>query len=320
MLSTRAIANLLVITFVAAVGAGCGSGKPSAPTPTSPTRPAAQQLEIRGLSSAITKGASIRLQAVITTAGPERDCTPRTQWATDDSAVARVSSDGILTAVISGFATVTATCDGLTASQRARVEAIVGRPWVYGRDVTLYPQMPGLSLLSQPSASLEFLDGPLAGERHPQSDLPSMANLTVPVTVRASARFYETTEFVLAETTEAFSNGHDATWAIPMTYVGDPNTETYVESVSGSGPRHTFAPRSAGLIEVGTFWVEDDPSSATYLTAQLWCEGRLLAQNIKRGGGNSGIAITQPIAAPSACEVRLSGAVTRYRLTITYPH
>jgi hypothetical protein len=316
---TNAVSDRPFIALAAALlimSAACGA------TPTTATPPV-QQLQIVGIPASVAKGASIPLRAVIVSGHVQEEDCAGAQWAIDDGNVAKISSQGVLTGLLTGFANVTVTCRGLTSSARARVEGPVGRPWVYGRDVQLFSLSCGAvggSCRTVPDVTIDFLDGPRAGERHSQSDLPGMSGLVLPITIRASARFYGTAVFVLAESTAGFNNGHDAIWTIAMTYVGDSLTDTYIDVPYHRDVRRPFATRGPGTVEVGTFWLNGDPTSNEVLAPELWCGGQLL-QRVEQRNGHSGITISQSIAEPTSCEVRASGyGGTQYRLTITYPH
>lgn len=239
-------------------------------------------------------------------------------WTIDDPRVATISPAGLLTAQVTGYATVTASCDQRSAQALLKVSAV--NPYTliivaYDREV---PSEFGVKTV------MEFLDGPRAGERVTTDWIFSdgLTNITWPVRVRFSADDYAPVEFVLAESTGTRRNSksHLFDFRVPMTFTPDAATDTYVRRMSETDMEiaHPFVMRQPGTVDVRTWWSVDYNDT---LAVQLWCNGALLASRTQLFG-SAGHGLTHDAPA-GACETRLRqgkrDAYTHYRVAIRYP-
>ena len=296
---------------------GCGGDRGVEPTaPSSPGNPPLS-LKISGVPASLAPGASTQLRAEATLAdGTTRQCAA--SWSVSDTRVATVDAAGLLTGGITGYVTVMGACEGLTVTADTKTSAVCPyRLVIVAVDGEVETEF-GVA------ATLEFLDGPRAGERiQTGSVFNAVASNTVwPVRVRLTADSYETTDFVLAETTGTRRNKTSSLFdfRLPMTFRPDPLTDTYVRTMSRSEMEiaHPFAVAVPGLVEVRTWWSVDYND---ILHVELWCAGQLLRAVSQRFGSN-GDGFGHTVATPGACELRLrqskSDANTRYRVAIRY--
>ena len=112
---------VLVVTLTVLVGAGCSSSKssPTAPTPVAPAppppapvtpvAPTISSVTVTGTSSFTESGARSQFTATVTLSdGKSEDRTGTATWMTSNAAVATVSSQGLVTVLASGDASITA--------------------------------------------------------------------------------------------------------------------------------------------------------------------------------------------------------------------
>ena len=304
--------------------AACRGASPTAPPgpaiPESPRSPLASELRIGGVPPALTPGATAQLtaQAVLVT-GTLRDCAA--VWSVDDASVATVSPAGLLTGGNTGYVNVTASCEGLTARTETKVEALrTFRLSVFPYDKALEPP-PAMKLVR---ATMEFLDGPRAGQHVAWTVLEHepLSDVAWPVKVRFTAESYEPKEFILSEATGARHNSMSPLFDfhVPMTFVPDAMTDTYVRTMSDTEMviAHPFTTRAPGPVQVRTWWMVDYND---HLSIELWCGGRML-RSLTQLGASRGDGFTHDVVAPGACEPRLrqhkSDAWTNYRVAIKY--
>lgn len=330
--STRQGVSAAVILGVA-LTSGCSKAGPTAPATVNasvPVLPPAPTLRIVGLPEIVQKSSRTPLTAEIVSTGPEQ-CPLQPVWSVDNSTLA-VLAGGCdrcappvnaheLLVKYSGYVNVTATCGALTATQRVRIEdaspvADVSDPIVGGG--------------GEAGSEIELLDGARKGERFPASTFYSLnkAGLVFPLRARLTARFFEPREFEFSSaTSNGFARGFpDSTFSIPMTFVGDANTDTYtccnVPTYDEPISRYPFTTKRTGLIEVSLYHDGGDSSRAG-VTVELWCSGALVQrQNTDQFPPYAGVAISQQVAGPAACEVRAArtGNTFYYRIATTYPH
>ena len=176
-------------------------------------------------------------------------------------------------------------------------------------------------------ATMEYLDGARQGEKvaFGESNRLRMTSATWPVKVRFAARDYQSREFIFDESTASelfpdYGVGPAALFTIPMTFVPQPDTDTYVgalnpERRTGS---HPFAPHGSGVVHVRSWWDLGSDHSADP-TLELWCGGQRLRREF---APNNGGELVQPVAGRSSCEVQMSTPYSNveYRVAITYPH
>jgi hypothetical protein len=234
--------------------------------------------------------------------------------------VASISPTGLLTGRITGYTTVIASCAGLTARSEARVAASVS----YTLNLVAYDS--ALTALGcGVAATMEFLDGPLAGQHVPTACgepflPPARYGGTLPLKVRFTAESYEPKDFVLAESTGT-PRGTRVVWdfRVPMTFVPDPLTDTFVRMVSSADKEisYPFFLRAPGTVRVRNWWSLD---FADNFFVELWCGGQRLQHIIEFGGSAGGF--TQDVQSAGQCEVKLQphiNGTTPHRIALTYP-
>ena len=121
--------RLLLVGVIAALSAACGDDGPKMPTaptvvePPSATEPTITSLSVMGDPVLMGVGETVRLSLVATLSdGSTRDIDPTlAEWRSSDPAVATVASDGVVTAVRAGQATISATYE----QQEAELEMLV---------------------------------------------------------------------------------------------------------------------------------------------------------------------------------------------------
>jgi Bacterial Ig-like domain (group 2) len=306
-----------MVMLVAA--SACGHSSPTSP-PTSPTEPTVSQLRISGLPASLGPGATAQMtaQEVLTNA-TVKDCAAT--WSVDDAQVAGVSPTGLLTARSMGYATVVASCEGLTARGETKVEATVAYT------LNVVPFDSALTKYGCVAATMEFLDGPLAGRRTPictgPNDTwlqPSQYGATMPVRVRFTAESYDPKEAVLAESTGS-PRATRVVWdfPVPMTFVPDPLTDTFVGTVSFKKEiSYPFTVGAPGKVRVRSWWSLDYNDR---VSLELWCGGQRLQRTWSLSGATGG-GFSQDVQSPGQCEVKVQpdiNGTTLHRLAITYP-
>jgi len=308
-----------VIRFAALVvvslATGCASDSPSAPAPVPPA-PGFSALRVSGLLPELAPGAVAQLKAeVVLTVGTVKECVAT--WSVDDTRVATISPTGLLTARLTGYASVTATCQGLSARSETRVTAANPYTLIIVAYDSEVPSEFGVV------TEMEFLDGPSAGQRVTTSWIftNGLPGVTWPVRVRFTAVDFAPKDFVLAESTGKRRNSNSPLFdfRVPMTFVADAQTDTYVRTMSREVMQisHPFTMRQPGPVQVRTWWSVDYNDR---LFVELWCNGEMLATRTQLFG-SAGSGFTQD-APPGSCETRLrqskSDAGTHYRVAIKY--
>ena len=305
-----------VVLVGVAMAAGCAQDSPSAPAPV-PAPPGIASLRVSGMPAELSPGGTVQLKAeVILANGSVKECLA--VWSVDDSRVVVVSTTGLVTAGLTGFASVTASCEGLSAQAAAKVTALNPYKLVIVAYDSEVPSEFGVS------TEMEFLDGPSAGQRVPTGWVwtNGLPDVTWPVRVRFTAEDYEPKEFVLAESTGKRRNSTSPLFdfRIPMKFVADAQTDTYVRRMSKAESQmaHPFTMRVPGPVQIRTWWSVDYNDR---LSVELWCNGAMLAARTQLAG-SAGSGLTQDAPAGS-CETRLrqskSDASTHYRVAIRYP-
>ena len=121
--------RLLLVGVIAALSAACGDDGPKMPTaptvvePPSATEPTITSVSVMGDTVLMGVGETVRLSLVATLSdGSTRDIDPTlAEWRSSDPAVATVASDGVVTAIRAGQATISATYE----QQEAELEMSV---------------------------------------------------------------------------------------------------------------------------------------------------------------------------------------------------
>src|SRR5262249_47479799 len=157
--------------------------------PTAATNPAVSgapatiaDVRIANLPAALAPGASVQLRSTLVLKdGTEEDCAA--VWTIDNGRVASVSSTGLLTGTMAGYANVTASCEGL--SRRGEVKVTGPDPYsliIVAHDSEV-PTDAGLE------ATMEFLEGPRVGQRISIGSVytAGVTNVEWPVRVRFTA-------------------------------------------------------------------------------------------------------------------------------------
>ena len=127
-------------------------------------------------------------------------------------------------------------------------------------------------------ANMEFLDGPRAGQRVAWTILEHepLSDVAWPW-VRFTADSYEPKDFILSEATGRRRNSmsHLFDFHVPMTFVPDTMTDTYVRTMSETESiiAHSFTMRVPGAVQIRTWWMVDYND---HLIIELWCGGRML--------------------------------------------
>lgn len=311
------------------LAAGCGSKQaPTAPSSgnssnSAPAPPVVSTLRIAGLPGAVSPGSSTQLMAEIVQGPSVKDC-PAT-WNADNAPVATISSSGLLTAALTGYAMITASCEGLSARVEVKVEArnpyaLVLHPY----DSELRNDYPESSYGVR--ATVEFLDGPRTGEKVTTTGT-SWSELTGvptwPIRVRLTARDYESRDFVIAESTGHRRNPSSSVFDLPieMRFTPDASTDTYVRRMTTeqSEISHPFTMRVPGTVEVRTWWSVDYKDR---LGITLSCNNQAIG-NVTQMEGSAGDGYSWYVGTPGPCAVTLrqylSDAYTFYRVAIRYP-
>jgi|SRR5215471_11798355 len=314
----------LIMLTLAAVTA-CGRSTPTAPAaaPAAPPADVAIQLRISGLPPSLQAGTTAQLTAQeVLKSGAVSDCAAAS-WSVNDGQIASVSPAGLLTARAAGYTTVIASCAGLTARSDARVETTVSYV------LTVEPHDSALTRYGCVESTLEFLDGPVAGQRiaicsapylDPPALLPERYGGTFPLKVRITAEGYDSTDVVIAESTGTPSGTRASlTVPVPMTFVPDPVTDTFVSDVSFRHEiAYPFTLRAPGSVRVRNWWSLDYNDK---IDVSLWCGGQRLQHAYEqRAAVNGGFTVDVPSAGP--CEVKLQpdfNGSTLHRVAITYP-
>jgi hypothetical protein len=299
---------------------GCG-GAPT--TPSESGTSASSPLRITGLPAALTPGTSAQLTALVGAQGAGRACAA--SWSVDNLRAAEVSSTGELTGLAIGYVTVTASCEGVDARGETRVTGPApanAKILAYDRDVR---SVFGVA------ATMQFLDGPRVTQLveteplfpfQPRPD--PLSGIQLPVKVRFTAEDYAPREVVLAEPTDECSGAPIGIvgYCIPMTFVGNAQTDTDVRTMSRDQGEfvYPFRPARTGQVRVRTWWSVDFGDG---LFVELWCGGIML-RRVEQSFGSAGDGFTELVPSGTACEVRLrqvkNDAGTHFRVAITYPH
>jgi hypothetical protein len=312
------VPRTLTTLCVVVAATSCGDRESTSVTPAAPSTPP-PTLRISGIPPSLSPGQSIQLTAELVAAdGGVSACAAG--WAVDDSRVATVSPAGLLTGGMTGYARAAATCQGISASAEIKTSAPSPYQWIIVAHDSDVPSEFGVA------ATVEFLEGPRRGERIPIGSVftNGTPGTEWPVRVRLTASDYADTETVLAETTGKRRNSNSPLFdfQIPMRFVADASTDTYVRQMSRTEMEiaHPFEPRSSGTVQIRTWWSVDYND---VLHVDLWCDGERLA-GVAQRFGSAGHGLSHPVNAPARCEVRLrqskSDAATRYRIAIRYPH
>ena len=126
--SARVGRSILLAVLAPALAWGCGRA-PTSPTPSPPSPPTLRVLAPQ--ATILVPGESAQLQAMKYESGGSADRTTAATWTSSDPSVATVSPGGLVVAVATGNADVSASVDGLTAALGIRVTTshaqLVGR-------------------------------------------------------------------------------------------------------------------------------------------------------------------------------------------------
>jgi hypothetical protein len=296
----------------------CGGSNPSAPS-TPVGTPTIVALRITGLPEALSPASTTQLRAEATLSDSSaKECLA--SWSVDDAKVASISTSGVLQAFVTGYVTVSATCDGVTARVETRVEG----PCPYSLFVVA--QDKDVTTEFGIAATMEVLDGPRGGQKVATGSVygPGITLPTWPERVRLTADSFEPRDFVLAESTGKRRNAESPIFDfnVPMAFAPDAWTDTYVQRMSRTEMefRYPITLAAPGDVSVRTWWSVDYND---LLYVQLWCQGSMLREVAQRFGSN-GQGFTERVGTPGSCEVRLrqskSDASTHYRVAIRYPH
>jgi hypothetical protein len=315
MRSVSALSAFILTAMLAA----CGPGSPTVPTPQDTPLPVFSDLRIVGSSTTLSPGTTIQLTAEASIpSGVRKECAAK--WFSDRPDIASVAADGLLTGISKGYVQISAVCGTVTATMDAKVEA----PSLYSSSVHLMDLDWGGGVHY---ATMEYLDGARRGATvaFGESNHLSLTSETWPVKVRFAARDYQPREFVFDEShaSDVFPDrgwGPAALFRIPMTFVLQPSTDTYVGLLNPDRKigSHAFAPQASGMVRVRSWWAIGSDHSPDP-TLELWCGGRRLRRQF---APNNGEELAEPVAGGSACEVRMVTPYSdlEYRVAITYPH
>jgi hypothetical protein len=195
MAGRRILRGLTTLCVVVAT-ASCGDRRePPPPTPASPSVPP-PTLRISGVPPALSPGQTAQMSAELVAAdGRVSPCTA--SWAVDDPRVATVSPTGLLTGGMTGYVRIAGTCQGISAAVETKTSAPSPYQWIIVAHDSALPTEFGVA------ATLEFLDGPRAGEKIRLGSVftNGTPGTEWPVRARLNATDYAETEIVLAEAT-----------------------------------------------------------------------------------------------------------------------
>jgi hypothetical protein len=329
-------ASLVALLATLGIIAGCSK----VPTPTAPSAPssvvvtpAIQTPVLRIVVPPVVPfGSTIPLHTEIHTGEIVTDCSSSTAlWKTTsdggDVGVVSYADNRVIAGPAflytrgSGFLTLTATCDGLTATTSIRVEGT----WLPTR-ITTGDDAPGLEYMPTGS-SVEILDGPRAGVRVPEDQFVTVTGFTFPLTVRLTAPFYAPKDYVInryAPQAKPPVNEELYVKKILLTYVGGGSSSAaflaqgkdYRESPDATYP---FTVKAAGTIEVATQWHKDFEDQYKLIT-ELWCGGQMLHRDTEDIFSPSpSVRFRETVAEPGACEIRVHRNSQAYRITVTFP-
>ena len=295
---------------LAALVTACGSGSPTSPPPPGDGIPTLSDLRIVGVSRSLSSGTTVQLKADASlSSGGRKEC--RAAWSSNKPEIAGINADGVVTALTGGYVNITAACTGVTATVETKVEAPNSDAW----DIPVRDAEWG-GIVWQ--ATMEYLDGPLQGQKVPFESELYVRSPVWPVKVRFTSNDYQPLEFVLTESGGELFPGAVMFW-IRMAFAPQPDTDTYtgVLSPSINTASHAFTLRAQGTVRLRSWWHADDDVATP--TMELWCGGRRLTREIAPSRGGE---IVQAVASPGACEVTMSVSSTDmdYRVAITYPH
>lgn len=313
--------NAVASGLVALLAAACGRASPTAPPKVPiPDSPSISALRIAGLPRTLSPGSTAQMTAeVVLETGSVKQCAAAA-WSVDDASVASVSSSGLLTAGVTGYVNVAASCEGLTTRAETKIEALRS----YRLSIIPYDnELEAPPAMKPVRANMEFLDGPRAGQRVTFESLEKepLSDVVWPATVRFTADGYESRDFILSEATGGRRNPTSPLFdfRVPMTFAPDALTDTYVRTMSDTEMiiAHPFTMRMPGHVQIRTWWAVDYNDR---LSLELWCGSRMLRSITQ--GSSAGDGFTHDVLTAGACEVRLrqhkSDARTNYRVAIRY--
>ena len=238
-------------------------------------------------------------------------CTGPATWQSSNEAVATVNGGGLLTARSRGEATVTASCDGKSATRVFRViEGLVLIVDVRDADVPMPLR----------DSVVEVLDGPRAGRYVAGPGFTQIEDVTLPLRLRVSSPGYDAVETVVTEqsgTASPNSNVVQVGQALRIT--PQPGAEDIIGDAVNLVPvRHTFRVRRAGMFRAQVWWYHDYND---HLATELLCGSRVLASagQMEQARGEGFEIAVEPCDVDVV--VRASGRyqLTRFRLRVSYP-
>ena len=116
---SREIMSLLLIPVAAAIS-GC-SDDPAAPTAPTDSTPTVASIVVTPDAAALTVGETVSLAAAAADASGNLVAQATFAWQSSDESVATVTADGLVTAIATGTANITATSGGVSGSATASV-------------------------------------------------------------------------------------------------------------------------------------------------------------------------------------------------------
>ena len=278
--------------------------------------------EVHIVASQVTPlrvGGSERLTSSALSGTPPRfnDCVA-SGWQSSRPDVASLEALGTgatVTARAAGETTITATCDGVTASIAAQVTA----GWTVSFSMNEVPPV-SLSIVG----TVEVLTGPHAGTKAQAMSvgIARLLDMEFPFRIRLSAAEYQDAEFEVTSDNVSFYPQYSvAEIHLQMKPLPPPpGTEEFTVRLGPTEQRSwSFPLRSAGTFSA---LVRFELDYNDWLNLELRCDGKLLASG-RRGSGQQP-PLSATVSGPCAGEVKVEPSI-RYpsvalRLRVTYPH
>jgi hypothetical protein len=242
-------------------------------------------------------------------------CTTAATWQSSNDAVAAVNAGGLLIARSRGEATITASCDGKTATRTFRVvEGLTLSGLLIDADLSM--------ILDR--GEVEVLDGPQAGYRT-GAGLGGFAihEAAIPLRIRASSPGYQPTELIVTEASSQSLPDQNIVYVTPrLRLAPEPGAEDFIGEAVAAGPiggaRHTFRVGRSGTFRAQTWWSLDYNDG---LALELRCGSRVLltAHQHEQSYGQGFETLVEPCDVDLILRPSKPSSTTRYRLRVRYP-
>jgi hypothetical protein len=286
----------VIMTAVACLLTGA-CGKSSVTTPTTPSGPTVLSVTITGTSSLTTVGQTAQLVATANMSdGTTVIVTAQATWRSDNANVVTVSGGGVVTAVSTGEATVTATYQGNSGTLRVRVDLT---PTLVSITVTGTSNLTTVGQIAQLVATANMSDGGttvVTGQAAWQSDTAGVATVSPAGVVTAVGSGDATitatyqgklgtlrvnVDLRVALVRSSFAEDRNATDPMRITNIsaqanqlivvfvasdGPPTAAQSVSSLTGGGLQWTLAARANGQPGDAEIWYTMPTSAVSNVT------------------------------------------------------